>query len=1117
MSPNLIVDEFLVSGNPDVAVLEQALTAETARRVELRAYFRELDGAAVRLVARRVSVTINDESPLDPANPPLFRVSLADGVLRVVIHPLLECHPLPGAELPATGPAPTGSGEATEWVELDGVTEEAVAAFGGLLVEDHSPSTVDFAGHVLTRVVPVVSADDPVVRLRGGQVRVEHADAERWLARLRSFVTTGELLPSGEIDQLRAWSAGPVAPASPPVHELVETAAREHPDAVAVRFHDDELSFRELDERANRLANALRARGVRVEDRVAVCLERGLDLPVALLGVLKAGAAYLPLDPGHPQGRLAFLVADGGARQLVTSPDLAGRVPVLPRKTLLTMDLDRFPATRPEVRVHLDNLAYVLHTSGSTGLPKGVGVTHGGFAGYVAWARAAYGLDQGTGSPLHSSIGFDLTVTSLFPALVAGRTVVLTDADVTGLAQVLRTGGQSLVKLTPAHLDLLGALLTPAEMAEATRRLVVGGEALSGQALRAWTEHAPGTVVVNEYGPTETVVGCCVHEVTAGDAPPGPIPIGRPIDNTRLHVLDDGMRPVPIGVAGELFVGGAGVARGYLGRPGLTGERFVPDPGAPGERLYRTGDLVRYRPDGVLEYLGRGDDQVKVRGHRIEPGEIEMTLVRHPGISAAAVLAREDVPGDRRLVAYFVPDGPPPRDVAEFLGRTLPSYMVPAHYVEMPRLPLTRNGKVDRAALPPPGAKTELERDAVLDEDITPAGIPPADVLHPRHILFTGATGYLGAFLLAELLVAGDATVHCLVRAEDETAARKRLEDCLRDYQIWEESFRDRIVVVPGSLDQPGLGISPESYERLARQVDVIYHCGAQVNFVFPYSALRRVNVLGTKEILRLACRTRSKAVHHMSTLDVLLHGTERDVREDTVIAPSEVVGGYDQSKWVAEQLVAAAGARGLPVVRYRPGAMLGHSSTGVANPADYSCVLVKGCVQLGIGPDHDLTLNFMPVDHVSRAVAHLSRQTGSFGRVFHLNNPESVPLREVWRWIEEAGYPFEVVDDARWRAALAGVGPDNALFPVIPLLLREDFVDPRAGGAYRVDRTNTEAALAGAGLSCPPMDAAHGSRVLDHLVRTGFLPPVVRGMCAAAPAFGDTARRTDSTGVIPL
>ncbi|HEX8868960.1 MAG TPA: amino acid adenylation domain-containing protein, partial [Lentzea sp.] len=721
---------------------------------------------------------------------------------------------------------------------------------------------------------------------------------------------------------------------------LVEAAARDHPEAVAVRCHDEELTFRELDERANRLANALRARGVRVEDRVAVCLDRGLDLPVALLGVLKAGAAYLPLDPANPPGRLAFLVADGGARQLVTSPDLASRVPVLPRKRLLLDGLDSYPATKPDVEVHRDNLAYVLHTSGSTGVPKGVGVTHGGFSNYVSWAQKAYELDQGSGSPLHSSIGFDLTVTSLFPALAAGRTVTLTDADVTGLARVLSTGGQSLVKLTPAHLDLLGALLAPEELAGATRRLVVGGEALSGQTLRAWTDHAPDTLVVNEYGPTETVVGCCVHEVAAADAPPGPVPIGRPIDNTTLHVLDDTLRPVPIGERGELFIGGAGVARGYLGRPGLTAERFIPDPAEPGERLYRTGDEVRYRSDGVLEYLGRADDQVKVRGHRIEPGEIEMTLVRHPGVSAVAVIVREDVPGDRRLVAYYVPAGDPPDDLADFLRRTLPEYMVPAHYVELPELPLTRNGKVDRAALPAPGAKTDFERDAVLDPDITPAGLPRADVLHPRHVLLTGATGYLGAFLLAELLQTN--TVHCLVRADDEQAARQRVETCLRDYQLWHDDFRDRVEVVRGRLDQPKLGLDDDTYDRLARDVDVIYHCGALVNFVFPYAALRQANVLGTKEILRLACTTKAKAVHHMSTLDVLMHGSERDVREDTVIPPSEVVGGYDQSKWVAEQLVAAAGKRGLPVVRYRPGAMLGHSRTGVANPSDYSCVLVK-------------------------------------------------------------------------------------------------------------------------------------------------------------------------------
>ncbi|WP_344942248.1 amino acid adenylation domain-containing protein, partial [Sphaerisporangium flaviroseum] len=537
---------------------------------------------------------------------------------------------------------------------------------------------------------------------------------------------------------LERWARGPVAaiPVSP-VHALVEAAAASSPAAVAVAFATGGLTYRELDERSNRLARALRARGAGTESRVAVCLPSGPDLPVALLAVLKSGAAYVPLDPAYPSGRLAFMIADSGVDLVLTCGRLAGLLPARPGRTLL-LDRDQewieeFSPDGLQVSAHPDSLAYVLYTSGSTGVPKGVMVSHRGLANYVTWAARAYDVEGGRGSTLHSSIAFDLSVTSIFPVLTAGRTVTVVreEPGVRALAEALEGGGHSLVKLTPAHLEMLCASLSPEQAAGATRRLIVGGEALPGPTVRQWAGLAPGTVVVNEYGPTETVVGCCVHEIEARDAPPGSVPIGGPIQNTRLYVLDDRMRQVPAGVPGELYIGGAGVARGYLGRPDLTAERFVPDPFGPepGERLYRTGDLVRYLPGGVLDYLGRADRQVKVRGHRIEPGEIESTLARHRNVRAAAVLAREDRPGDRRLVAYVVArDEPAPSagQLGEHLGRTLPAYMLPAHYVTLPSLPLTANGKVDRARLPAPGAAPAGPADPAPAGPADPAPAGPA-------------------------------------------------------------------------------------------------------------------------------------------------------------------------------------------------------------------------------------------------------------------------------------------------------------------------------------------------------------------------------------------------------
>jgi acyl-coenzyme A synthetase/AMP-(fatty) acid ligase/acyl carrier protein len=351
-----------------------------------------------------------------------------------------------------------------------------------------------------------------------------------------------------------------------------------------------------------------------------------------------------------------------------------------------------------------------MYTSGSTGAPKGAMIMHRGLVNYLTWAIKTYRVGVGGSVPVHSSISFDLTVTSLYTPLLAGGTVELLAEDSAAqslLAALRRNKGRSLVKITPAHLELLSQQLGPEEVAEMTKTFVIGGENLLAEKLRLWREFAPATRLINEYGPTETVVGCCVYEVQADDPQSGSVPIGMPIANTQLYVLDSNLHPTPFGQTGELYIGGAGVARGYWNRPELTQERFVPDLfcGQPEARLYKSGDLVRYRDDGVLEYLGRVDNQVKVRGYRIELGEIEVTLSGHPEVQSCAVLAREDEPGDQRLVGYVVPaknESLSAEELNRFLRERLPDYMIPTHFVFLGSLPLTPNGKVDRKVLPAP-------------------------------------------------------------------------------------------------------------------------------------------------------------------------------------------------------------------------------------------------------------------------------------------------------------------------------------------------------------------------------------------------------------------------------
>jgi amino acid adenylation domain-containing protein len=382
--------------------------------------------------------------------------------------------------------------------------------------------------------------------------------------------------------------------------------------------------------------------------------------------------------------------------------------------------------TNPSAPVTADNLAYVIYTSGSTGKPKGVMITHRGLVNYLTWAIAAYDVAAGKGSPVHSSIAFDLTITSLFCPLLVGNCVVLVPEQrgVESLCELLRRERDfSLLKITPAHLEILSRSLTADAASNAPRVFVIGGEALHAENLAFWRRHAPGTRLINEYGPTETVVGCCIYEVPPGSLAAGPVPIGRPIANTQLYILDRYREPVPVGVSGELYIGGAGVARGYLNAPELTAQKFIADPfsGGPGARLYRTGDIARYRPDGIIEYFGRCDDQVKVRGFRIELGEIEAALLALPSVRQAAVVVGEQNPGDKRLVAYVVQEfgaEQPERLLREALRQRLPAYMVPAFFVEMEALPLTGNGKVDRAALPWPTGSGETA-DIVLPRNST--------------------------------------------------------------------------------------------------------------------------------------------------------------------------------------------------------------------------------------------------------------------------------------------------------------------------------------------------------------------------------------------------------------
>jgi amino acid adenylation domain-containing protein len=498
---------------------------------------------------------------------------------------------------------------------------------------------------------------------------------------------------------------GTAQAAEPLVHTLVAARAARTPDAIAVVMDDQSITFRELNARANRLAHRLRALGVGADTLVGLCLERSPELVVGLLGVLKAGGAYVPIDPSYPAARIAFMLEDARVSVLLTQQDLREDLPQSGARVVCLdsdwEDIENERSEDPERGARGANLAYVIYTSGSTGRPKGVQVTHAALANFLMSMAQVLGPSAQDTLLAVTTLSFDIAGLELYLPLIQGGTVRLAsrgDAqDAARLRALLDDPAVTYLQATPATWRML---LDAGWPGRKRLTLLCGGEALPRDLADRLLDKGDG--LWNLYGPTETTIWSSAAKVEPGD---GPVPIGRPIANTRMYVLDARLRPVPVGVTGELYIGGAGLARGYLDRAGLTAERFLPDPvgPTPGSRIYRTGDLARWRNDGALECLGRFDHQVKIRGFRIELGEIETALRKHDSVREAVVVARPDSAGELTLVGYIVADpAPSPAELRGLLFETLPDYMVPTAFVALNELPLMPNGKIDRKALPDP-------------------------------------------------------------------------------------------------------------------------------------------------------------------------------------------------------------------------------------------------------------------------------------------------------------------------------------------------------------------------------------------------------------------------------
>lgn len=958
-------------------------------------------------------------------------------------------------------------------------------------------------------------------------------------------------------------------------HTVFEAHAARTPDAVAlVHIANGErrtITYEALNQRANQIAHRLRSLGAGPECIIAIALDRGFDMIAAWLGVLKAGAAYLPLDPAYPPERLAMMLSDSQARWVLTE---SGR-PLPETSIRINLDTDwphDAPTSNPVCINRPDHLAYVIYTSGSTGRPKGVLVEHAGFVNLTEHKIRVGGVKPGDCVLQFFSFSFDASIPELVMALGAGACLLLLPATdlLPGpvLAAHMKTEAVTHITMTPSALVAL-----PGGDYPALRMVLTGGEAPTPELVERW---GSGRLFINAYGPTETTVNASM--VPCGNGHPVEATL-LPAANKQLYVLDDHLEPVPVGQPGELHIGGLGIARGYHGRPALTAERFVPDPFSPtGGVLYRTGDRACQLADGRIKVLGRLDDQVKIRGYRIEPGEIEAMVLAHPATAAAAV-AIHDIAGEKRVVAYGVAKGEAlvsPSDMKAFLAEQLPRYLVPDAFLWLERLPLTVNGKIDMKALPLPDlgcqagrapegeletaiaaifaqilgrsdvsatddffalgghsllatrlsalAKTKFDLDiAIVDLFEAPTvealaarvnkatsktkgqpwqtdtrldasiSIPSRIGANhpPRHVFLTGATGFLGAYLLNELLKDKTRRVSCLVRG---AAGAERLRRAMQSYGLWHDAFSGQIHPVAGDLSKPKFGLSDGEYAALAQSTDAIIHNGAEVHHLHPYERLRDSNIGGTVEAIRLASAGWGRPLHLVSSLSALTrNGAGGAIAESASIRDfAPPAGGYNQTKWVAEHLAEAARERGLPVTIYRPGAISGDSQTGAFNKADILCRLMQGYLRSGLAPEGDTMLEMLPVDTVAQAIVALADRPASIDQTFHLVHSSPVSSALLYEAAAAEGLQLRRIPRTEWRAELDRIAREETDHPLYPLMgLFEPAASSSPQGAARaIERSQTHRALAGAMVGEPPLSLSLFRSYLRAFIRAGALQP---------------------------
>lgn len=954
-------------------------------------------------------------------------------------------------------------------------------------------------------------------------------------------IVTLPMLTTAEKDQFRQWNATQAPfPKEKTVVDLFEEMAVAYPESPALIFGDTPLRYEELDQLSNHLARQLMEHGVATDVLVVVCLERSLEMIIAILAVWKAGGGYVPVDPGYPADRLSYMVEDSQAAVVISSETLLKKLPKS-QAAIICVQLENLEKSLEPVSVprNPNSLAYMIYTSGSTGKPKGVCCGHSGVVNLLSDFQNRAALTSEMSCSFWTSLSFDVSVYEMFSALTTGACLHIVPEEVrnsgAAFCRWLDDSNISSAYIPPFMLSDFAAWLKSHPGRSKLHRMVVGVEPIEEELLASFMRRISTLQIINGYGPTEATICSTLYSVDKNTSGVGRTPMGKAVQNSDLYVLDANRQLVPILIPGELYIGGAGLARGYWQRDDLTSKSFISSPffmdgGSP--RLYGSGDLVRWHEDGNLEFMGRIDNQVKVRGFRIELGEIESAVMQANMVHDTVVVARKVGSGTKQLVAYVATgtpatDGTVSENLKEYLSTKLPEYMVPSVIVELESLPLGPNGKLDRKALPKPEQTAgkqyvapssplekelvemwqelleverigiddnffdlgghslltvriiakireskkikisldaffknpsirglaqeisgniatdahvplDLTKEAVLSPDICGDDQTATPLAEADHIFITGVTGFVGAFLLQELLNTTSADIHCLVRAQSEENGLTRICEGLKSYKLWDPQYAKRIIPIPGDLARPGLGIDPDRLRRLESEIDVIFHNGALVHHMLPYENLKSANVDGTLKVLRLASRKKIKSVHFISTLNVFSSSvgkfpcTETSPIEQEIQYPS---AGYPASKWVSEKLVSLAGEQRIPVTIYRLGLVAPDSRTGACGGGDHMDLLVRTCVSLGCYPGGLPPVQVIPVDILASYIVSLAGKEDLSDKVFHLFNPDALSPDWIMSTYHLHDTTLTKIDAQQWFSMVEETMDGGNPLPIMPYL----------------------------------------------------------------------------------